>query len=100
MRQTVAVKPKTKYLVSGWARSNDIVIGEKGGGCGASLSILGGFERSRETLVGTRDWKYLSFVFDSGDRKSVDIAVRLGHHGSTASGKAWFDDLCLIELLP
>lgn len=100
LRQTVLVKPKTKYLFSGWGRSTDIVIGEKGGGSGASLSLLGGFERSRETLVGTSDWKYLSMVFDTGDRTTIDLAVRLGHHGSTASGKVWFDDLCLIELLP
>lgn len=98
LRQTVAVKPKTKYLFAGWARSADITIGEKGGATGANLSILGGFERSRETLTATRDWTYLSFVFDSGDRTSVDVAARLGHHSSTASGQAWFDDLCLIEL--
>lgn len=99
-RQTVTVKPKTKYLLAGWARSADVVIGEKGGTSGASLSVLGGFERSRENLTGTADWKYLSFVFDSADRTSVDVAVRLGHHSSTASGKAWFDDLCVVELGP
>ncbi len=96
--QTVTVKPKAKYLFSGWSRADDIVIGEKGGSSGASLSVLGGFERSRETLVGTSGWKYLTLVFDTGDRTSVDIAVRLGHHGSTASGQAWFDHLSLIEL--
>lgn len=62
------------------------------------MSIPESFERSRETLVGTSDWKYLALVFDSGDRTTVDIAARLGRHGSTASGTAWFDDLCLIEI--
>jgi hypothetical protein len=98
LHQTVSVKPNTRYLFSGWARSADIVIAEKGGASGANLSVLGGFERSRESLVGTSDWKYLSMVIDSGDRTSLEIAARLGHHSSTASGQAWFDDLCLIEL--
>ncbi len=99
-RQTITVKPKTKYVFAGWARSADVVIGEKGGTSGASLSVLGGFERSRGTLTGTTDWTYLSVVFDTGDRTSVDVACRLGHHSSTASGKAWFDDLCVVELGP
>lgn len=97
-RQSVQVKPRTKYLLSGRARTENVEITEKGGMTGASLSILGGFERSRQTLIQSQDWTYLCLVFDSGDRTSVDVAARLGHHGSVAKGTAWFDDLVLVEL--
>jgi hypothetical protein len=36
-------------------------------------------------------------TFDAQTRARVEVAARLGHHGSTATGRAWFDDLCLIE---
>jgi hypothetical protein len=97
-QQKVAVQPHTRYLLSGWSRTKKVTITEKGGQVGANLSILGGYERSSTTLTGSKDWTYLTLVFDSGDRTSVQVAARLGHHGSTASGQAWFDDLCLIEL--
>lgn len=97
-KQEVRVKARTKYLFCGWAKSKDVTVDETGGTVGASLSVLGGFERSQVTLTGTSNWTYLSFTFDSGDRTAVEVAARLGHHGSIARGTAWFDDLCLIEL--
>jgi len=95
--QKVTVKAKTRYLLSGWARTEKVVVEEKGGAMGASLSVAGGFEASR-SLLGTKDWTYLTLVFDSGTRTEVEVGARLGHHGSTASGTAWFDDIVLIEL--
>jgi hypothetical protein len=97
MLQKVAVKPNTQYLLSGWARTTQVVVEEKGGSIGATLSILGTFEASR-SLLGTTDWTYLTVQFDAGTRTEVEVGGRLGHHGSTASGTAWFDDLVLIEL--
>jgi hypothetical protein len=47
--------------------------------------------------VGTNDWTYVTLVFDSGDRKEVELGTRLGHNYSTATGTAWFDDLVLLE---
>ena len=96
-KQAVRVKPKTKYLFCGWVKTQDVTITDKGATAGANLSVLGGFERSPARLTGTTDWTYLSFVFDSGERTTVEVAARLGHHASLASGRAWFDDLCLIE---
>jgi hypothetical protein len=61
------------------------------------LAVRGGFESSR-SLIGTNDWTYLTLLFDSGDRTEVELGSRLGHHGSLASGTAWFDDLVLLEL--
>ena len=44
------------------------------------------------------DWTFLTLAFNSRDRTAVEVSARLGHHGSTCTGKAWFDDLCLIEV--
>jgi hypothetical protein len=95
--QKVTVKPKTRYLLSGWVRTEKVVVEQEGGATGANLSVAGGFEAT-SSLVGTKGWTYLALVFASGDREEVEIGARLGHHGSTASGTAWFDDLVLIEI--
>ncbi|MBI3466158.1 MAG: protein kinase [Planctomycetes bacterium] len=95
--QKVTTKPNMLYLFSGWVKTQDVTITEKGGTMGASLSIWGGFEAS-ESVVGTFDWTYVTLVFYTGDRNSVELGPRLGHHSSTATGTAWFDDLVLLEL--
>ncbi len=95
--QKVKVKPKTRYLLSGWIRTEKVVVAEKGGTMGANLSVSGGFEASLP-LTGTKGWTYRTLVFNSGARTELEVGARLGHHGSTASGSAWFDDLILIEL--
>jgi hypothetical protein len=94
--QTVAVKPGTQYLLSGWVRTKNVSV-EDGGRVAASLSVAGGFEASPSIAVAD-DWAYASLVFDTGERKEVRVGARLGHHGSCAKGTAWFDDIVLIEL--
>jgi hypothetical protein len=94
--QKVKVKPNTRYLLSGWAKTKDVTM-EKDGRIGANLSLDGGLEKSA-SLVGTNDWTYLTLIFDSAKRSEVAVCARLGFYSSTAKGAAWFDDLCLIEL--
>ena len=95
--QTVSIEPNTEYLFSGWIKTKDVAIVQDGGKMGASLSISGTSEASR-SLVGTEDWTYATLLFNSGDRTEVELGPRLGHNGSTCTGTAWFDDLCLIEI--
>ena len=98
--QTVAVKPGMRYLLSGWIKTKDVEIDKddrKYGKAGATLSVWGGYEHSR-SLVGTNDWTYSTLIFDSGNRTEVTVLARLGYWYSTASGEAWFDDLCLIPI--
>ncbi len=95
--QKAAVQPKTRYLLSGWVRTEKVAVEQAGGTMGANLSVAGGFEASG-SVVGTKGWTYLALVFASGDRTAVEVGARLGHHGSTAAGTAWFDDLVLLEL--
>jgi hypothetical protein len=95
--QKVVVKPRTRYLLSGWVRTDQVAIGEKSGSVGANLSIWGGYEASK-SLIGTKGWTYQTLMFGSGDRTEIEVGARLGHHGSIATGTAWFDDLVLIEI--
>jgi hypothetical protein len=95
LKQTVAVKPKTRYRLTGYIKTKDVVVKGKG----ATLSLEGGFEHT-ESITGKQNWKKVSFEFDSGALESIRVGPRLGHHSNMAMGVAWFDDLELVELGP
>lgn len=94
--QRVSVKPHTRYYFAGWVRTDAVTITDAAGRFGAGLSVWGGFETS-ESVKGTCDWSYQVIHFESGDRTEIEVGCRLGHHGSLATGTAWFDDLVLVE---
>jgi hypothetical protein len=94
LKQAVAVKPRTRYQLSGYIKTKDVESDS-----GANLAVQGGFEKT-QSLTGDNNWTKVSFVFDSGARESVKVGPRLGHHGKLATGVAWFDDLSLVELGP
>lgn len=95
-KQTVKVKVSTRYRLSGYIKTKDVVVK---GGQAASISIEGGFEAT-ESVKGTKSWSKFDFEFDSGSLSVVKVGCRLGGHSSPAMGTAWFDDLRLIELGP
>jgi len=97
LTQIVSIKPNTRYLFNCWAKTENVTINEEGGNTGANLSQSISSKTSL-SLVGSSDWKYLAVVFDSKNNAKVKISLRLGHHGSTCTGKAWFDDVKLIEI--
>ncbi len=96
--QKVKVKPFTNYLLSGWVKTKGVRITEAGGKIGANLWVVSTGEVSQKLLVEDNDWTYLVLMFYSQDRTEVEVAVRLGGYGSALVGRAWFDDLNLIEL--
>jgi hypothetical protein len=95
LQQTVTVKPKTRYRLTGYLKTKDVVVK----GTGANISLAGGFERT-EAFDGKQNWKKVSFEFDSGALDTIKIGPRLGHYSNMAMGTAWFDDLQLIEVGP
>lgn len=97
VKQTVAVRPGKRYLFAGRIKTEAVRAVERRTH-GAHLYVWGGYERLNTNLEGTNDWTYQSVVFRAGPRTSVTVGARLGNFASTASGKAWFDDLCLVEL--
>jgi hypothetical protein len=95
-RQTIRVEPFSNYLFSGWVRTENVRVEEAGGVVGANLAVSSG-EHSI-SLDGTNDWTYLVVMFYSADRTQVEVIARLGGHGSTATGVAWFDDLKVVKV--
>jgi hypothetical protein len=96
--QKVAVKPNTRYQLTAWVRTANVVVAD-GGASGACL--YAGNVTSR-LFVGTNNWTFVMLEFDSGDRIEMEVGGRLGNSGNLASGTAWFDDFFLAEpeLLP
>lgn len=101
LTQIVKVKPNTRYRLSGWIKTDNVVkpeiANQRKGNEGASLGILQAYEKST-SVTGTQDWTLVSMDFDSKARTSVRIGPRLGHHGKLVTGTAWFADLSLVEL--
>jgi hypothetical protein len=94
--QILPVKARTEYVLSGWIKTEDV---QHGGGAvvaGANLDVFGTWNHT-PALLGTNDWTYVEVEFVSGDDSEIEIACRLGHWGSMASGTVWCDD---IELKP
>ena len=95
LKQTVAVKPKTRYRLSGNIKAKDVVVK----GTGATLSLEGGFEHT-PSITGNKSWTKVSFEFDSGASATIKVGPRLGYYSTAAMGVAWFDDLSLVEIGP
>lgn len=95
-RQKVRVEPYSNYLFCGWVRTENVKVEEPGGSVGANLAVSSG-EHSI-SLDGTHEWTYVVVMFYSADRTEVEVIARLGGHGSTSTGVAWFDDLRVVKV--
>jgi len=95
-RYTIPVEPYSNYLLSGWVRTEDVRIEEAGGKVGANLAVSTG-EHSL-SIDGTQEWSYVVVMFYSASQTEVEVIARLGGHGSTTTGTAWFDDLRAMKL--
>lgn len=98
--QTVDVDPNKLYFLSGWIKTDNLDhAAQSAGGPGATLSLYGTWKHS-EGVSGTQDWIRRTLLFNTDSNSQVTIAARLGHHGGTATGSAWFDDLQLRPIVP
>ena len=96
--QAVAVIPNSKYRLTGWIKTEDLKVdSNESGTTGAILNI---FDRddSSESILGTSDWKQVTLEFNTSEQTVLNIGCRLGHHGSSCTGTAWFDDLTLEKV--
>ncbi len=96
----VDVEPDSWYLLSGWIKTDNVQITEKTNGTGATLALGSSTERglATESIIGSNDWQYRTLVFHSGQQQSIVVAARLGYFGSTVTGTAYYDDLCLVRI--
>ena len=84
-----------EYRLSGWIKGENIM--NISGNTGATLGIFGSYDTTGDGLGGTFDWQFVDMTF-TADATTVQISCRLGHWGSTVTGKAWFDDLTVTEV--
>ena len=91
---SVPVKPRSKYKLTGWIKTENV---EAGSGKGAMLNLHNIQPSQTRAVTGTKDWTRVEVVFDTGERAAVEINCLLGGWG-LSTGKAWYDDVRL-ELL-
>ncbi len=92
--QTVRVQPETWYRLSGYVRA----VGVSTSGFGASLSVLGGFESTRELEGADSGWQAVSmWIKTKPGQTQLTMACRLGNYGQIAAGEAHCTG---IELTP
>jgi len=92
--QSVAVKPNTRYRLSGWIRTEEL---KPGSGRGALLNVHNVQSARTQAIKGTTDWQQVSVVFNSGVNNDILVNCLFGGWGRS-TGKAWYDDITLVEL--
>lgn len=92
--QEVRVKPNTLYKLSGWIRTEDVGLNGKG----AYLSAGGEAIATRDINGTSAAWQYVEHFIKTGENaRSLPVALVLGGYDSFNTGKAWFDDVVLVE---
>ena len=94
----VRLTARTRYLLGGWMRTQDV---ERGTGRGAQLEMSGlpSVLTRTNAVVATSDWVYHQRIFTTNDTVTGAFTVSLGG-GGRSSGVVWVDDVVLKELGP
>ncbi len=96
----IKVKPRTRYDLSTYLKTDDIV--PRGGALGLFVSIPE-VQRPRPAISHgtkeTNDWHRIRVTVDTGDMDEVTVNYTLGG-GGWVSGKAWIDDITLTDFGP
>jgi alpha-N-arabinofuranosidase len=91
---TVPVRPYSRYKLSGWIKTQDLV---RDTSRGAQININGEEEWRTASITGTQDWTKVEVEFDAGPNDALEVTCLFGGWGR-ATGKAWFDDVELVRL--
>ena len=92
--QRVAVRPYSKYRLSGWIRTEGLAA-TTGKGALFNLHTMAGCQTP--AVTGTNDWTRVEMIFDTDENDMVHVNCLYGGWGF-ATGQAWYDDVRL-ELL-
>jgi putative membrane-bound dehydrogenase-like protein len=82
------LKPNTYYRLAAWIRTEDLH--------GRAFIVDRARGAEIPPLSGTSDWREVDMLFNSGDIPRADLHLVF----AAEKGKAWFDDVRLIEMLP
>ncbi len=91
---TTHVRPFSRYRLSGWIKTENLVAGS---GRGAQLNVHDIQSARTEAVTGTTDWTQVEAEFDTGSHSTIGINCLFGGWGQS-TGKAWFDDIKLERL--
>ena len=91
--QWLAVRPSTRYALSGWVRTEGLDGDGAFLAAGGSSHLEPGPERTAP-VRGTTPWTEVRHVFTTGPEQRT-VAIWAG--AARASGTAWFDDLSVTE---
>jgi alpha-N-arabinofuranosidase len=94
---TVSVKPRSRYRLSGWIKTENVKSSGERRARGALLNLHNIQPAQTPAVTGTKDWTKVEVVFDTGARAVAEINCLFGGWG-WSTGKAWYDDVQL-ELL-
>ncbi|MGA8025715.1 MAG: C45 family autoproteolytic acyltransferase/hydrolase [Bryobacteraceae bacterium] len=91
----VKLLPGKRYLLSGWVRTANVQVNDRGRSpiaIGAALSMASmPFDVHSASLAGTRDWTELKLPFTAvAPKDSIVLSVA---EGGAWSGQAWFADV-------
>ena len=91
---TVAIRPYSRYRLSGWIKTENLVAGT---GRGAQINVDGEEAWRTAAVTGTQDWTRAEIEFDAGANDALEVTCLFGGWGRS-TGRAWFDDIELVRL--
>ena len=87
----IDVVPNTPYKVTCFVKTENVIPEKENSDGGANICLIEAPEISK-SIVGTNQWQQIEMIFNSQNRKKVQIGFRLGGNTGTAKGTAWFSD--------
>ena len=92
--QQVPLEPESLYRFSGYIKTEGVEEGR-----GANLSIEGLYVFSESVYDTSDGWQYIEWYGETGEHQtSATLFARLGGYSGESLGKAWFDELELIQV--
>lgn len=93
---SVDLKSGVRYSLSAWIKTDKVA----GGGMGALLNVHELQQKAMtKGLRGTNDWRRVETAFVNPSNRRVSVNCLFGGWGRS-TGKAWFDDISLNEMIP
>lgn len=95
-KQNINVKPNTTYKLSCWIKTEN--VGSVQNGRGASISIEGKHEASKDLKGTNNNWQQVEMYVNTNSQTSFTVTVGIGGYGADDTGKASFDDVTIEEV--
>ncbi len=94
-KQEIKVSGSSFYKISCWIKTDNVGEGSKG----ANISVDGLLDTSEDIRGTSGTWRYVELYGKTRENQgSFTLTLGLGGYGSLNTGKAWFDDVSVIEL--